>query len=387
MYAGALVVRTLFPAVPLWVSVVGLALISGMYTIFGGLSAVVVSDTIQAVVLMIGATVIAVLTFRAIPSWEAVESSAPSNGLSLIQPASDDILPWPGLMTGVLIVGLYFWTTNQLMVQRTLGARDLNHGRWGSLFAAALKLPILFIMILPGTMAVVLYPNLQNPDLVWPTLAFDLLPIGLRGVVLAALIAAITSSVDSVFNSASTVVTMDFVRTFRPETSQSALAAIGRLTTGLVMVVAAAWAPQIQQFPTLWQYLQSVLSYIVPPVVVVFLLGIFWRRANRHGAFYTLAVGVPLGIAGFVANEVYQISSIQFLYAAGISFAVSCLILISVSLATSPPPEEKVEGLTWRRELWTSESRALEGTPAYRNYRYLSFVLLAVTAALVIWWW
>lgn len=347
----------------------------------------VVSDTIQATVLLIGATIIAVLTFRAIPSWEAVERAAPRDGLSLIQPANDPTLPWPGLFTGVLIIGLYFWATNQLMVQRTLGAKDLNHGRWGSLLAAALKLPILFIMILPGTMAVVLYPGLPNPDLVWPTLAFDLLPVGLRGVVLAALIAAISSTVDSVFNSASTIVTMDFVRVYRPEISQDGLAAVGRLTTGLVMVVAAAWAPQIQGFQTLWQYLQSVLSYVVPPVVAVFILGIFWRRANRHGAFYTLAVGVPLGIAGFVANEVFRLSSIQFLYAAGISFAASCLILAGVSLATSPPPRESTEGLTWGRETWAEDSRALEGTPPYRNYRYQALALLAATAVIVIWWW
>ncbi|MGB3632945.1 MAG: sodium/solute symporter, partial [Rubrobacteraceae bacterium] len=124
LYAGALVIRTLFPAVPLWVSVVGLALVAGIYTIFGGLSAVVVSDTIQATVLLIGATIITVLTFRAIPSWEAVERAAPRDGLSIIQPANDPTLPWPGLFTGVLIVGLYFWATNQLMVQRTLGAKD-----------------------------------------------------------------------------------------------------------------------------------------------------------------------------------------------------------------------------------------------------------------------
>lgn len=387
LYAGAIVIRTLFPAVPLWVSVWSLALIAGIYTIFGGLSAVVVSDIIQATMLIIGATIVAVLTFRALPSWEAVERAAPRDGLSLIQPTSDPTLPWPGLFTGVLIVVLYFWATNQLTVQRTLGARDLNHGRWGTLFAAALKLPILFIMILPGTMALVLYPGLSNPDLVWPTLAFDLLPVGLRGVVLAALIAAISSTVDSVFNSAATIVTMDFVRIYRPNISQNGLAAIGRLTTGIVMIVAAAWAPQIQGFQTLWQYLQSVLSYVVPPVVAVFVLGIFWRRINRQGAFYTLSIGVPLGIAGFVANEVYRLSSIQFLYAAGISFAVSCLILVGVSLATSPPPRESTEGLTWRRGMWAEDSRSLEGTPPYRNYRYLSLALLAVTAAIVIWWW
>ncbi len=387
LYAGALVIRTLFPAVPLWTSVVGLALIAGIYTIFGGLSAVVLSDTLQAMVLMTGASIIAVMTFRAIPSWEAVERAAPRDGLGIIQPANDPALPWPGLLTGVLIVGLYFWTTNQLMVQRTLGAKNLDHGRWGSLFAAALKLPILFIMILPGTMAVVLYPGLPNPDLVWPTLAFDLLPVGLRGIVLAALIAAITSSVDSVFNSASTLVTMDFVRAFRPGITQNGLAAVGRLTTGVVMVVAAAWAPQIQRFPTLWQYLQSVLSYVVPPVVAVFVLGILWRRANRHGAFYTLAIGVPLGVAGFVANEVFRLSSIQFLYVAGISFAVSCLLLVTVSLATAAPPREKVDGLTWERSIWAEESRALQNVPPYLNYRYLSLGLLAATAAIVIWWW
>ncbi len=119
----------------------------------------------------------------------------------------------------------------------------------------------------------------------------------------------------------------------------------------------------------------------------MFLLGILWRRANRHGAFYTLVVGVPLGLAGFVANEVFRPSSIQFLYAAGISFAASCLLLAGVSLATSPPPQEKIEGLTWKREMWTEESRALRGTSPYLNYRYLSLALLAATAAMVIWWW
>lgn len=122
-------------------------------------------------------------------------------------------------------------------------------------------------------------------------------------------------------------------------------------------------------------------------MVAVFILGMFWRRANRHGAFYTLAIGVPLGVAGFVANEVFRLSSIQFLYAAGISFAASCLLLFFVSLATSPPPREKMEDLTWQRGMWTEESRALEGVPVYRNYRYLSLALLAVTAGVVIWWW
>ncbi|MGF1471000.1 MAG: sodium:solute symporter [Rubrobacteraceae bacterium] len=386
LYAGGLVIRALFPVIPLWMPVVGLALLAGVYAIFGGLWAVVVSDSIQACVLVLGAVTISVLTFRAVPSWKAVRDAAPPETLSIIRPASDPALPWPGLVTGVLIVGIYFWCTNQLMVQRTLGAKNLDHGRWGALFAGALKLPVLFTMILPGTMALALYPNLSNPDLVWPTLAFDLLPVGLRGVVLAALVAAITSSVDSVFNSASSIVTMDLVRTLRPGTSARALTGVGRLTTGIVMIVAAAWAPQIQNFPTLWIYLQSILSYVVPPVVAVFLLGIFWSRINRHGAFYTLVIGVPLGIVGFVVNEVFRLSSIQFLYASGISFAASCLVLVTLSLATEPPPEDKTEGLTWKRALWTAESRALADRPFYLNYRYHALALILATAGMVIWW-
>ena len=183
------------------------------------------------------------------------------------------------------------------------------------------------------------------------------------------------------------MVTMDFVKTLRPDTSQASLVYIGRVTTVLAMVVAIIWAPQITRFPTLWQYLQSVLAYITPPVVVVFLGGIFWARANRHGGFATLAIGVPLGIFGFVLNEILGVFKIQFLYASGISLVVSFLILAGVSLATDPPPSEKTEGLTWHRELWREESRDLEDMPWYYNYRYLSILLFVVTAAVVIWWW
>ena len=387
LYAGGIVIQTLYPSIPLWVDILALSVLAGVYTVFGGLRAVVISDSIQAVVLMIGAVLISILTYRAIPSWGAVEEAAPEGALHIIQPAGDEALPWPGLFTGVLIIGIYFWTSNQLIVQRTLGARSLNHGRWGSLFAGFLKIPPLFIMVLPGTMALALYPNLQNPDLVWPTLAFDLLPVGLRGVILAALVAAITSSVDSVLNSAATMVTMDFVKTLRPDTSQASLVYIGRVTTVLAMVVAIIWAPQITRFPTLWQYLQSVLAYITPPVVVVFLGGIFWARANRHGGFATLAIGVPLGVFGFILNEILGVFQIQFLYASGISLVVSFLILAGVSLATDPPPSEKTDGLTWHRELWREESRDLEDIPWYYNYRYLSILLFITTAAVVIWWW
>jgi solute:Na+ symporter, SSS family len=386
LYAGGLVFQTLFPVIPQWVTILALALLASIYTIVGGLGAVVISDTIQAVVLLIGAIIVAVLTFAAIPSWAAVERAAPEGGLHIILPANNPDLPWPGLLTGVIVIGTYYWTTNQVIVQRTLGARSLDHGRWGAIFAGFLKIPLLFLMILPGTMALVLYPELENPDLVFPTLAFDLLPVGMRGVVLAAVVAAITSSVDSVLNSASTLFTMDFVRTIRPNTSQRALVAWGRFATAGALAVAVLWAPQILRFGTLYSYLQSLLSYVTPPIVAVFILGVLWRRATKQAAFVTLATLLPLGAVGFIFVQVWRLVNIQFLYAAGISFASGLIMMTVISLLTPPPPREVTDELTWSPRLWCEETEELRGKPWYQNYRYWAVALLVVTAAVVIWW-
>lgn len=383
LYAGGLITQTLFPGVPLWSGILGLALLSVVLSISGGLGAVVVSDTIQSIVLMIGGAVVFFAAWEAIPSWQAVREAAPPDALSIIQPVGDPALPWPGLFSGVLVIGLYFWVTNQMIVQRALGAKNIDHGRWGALFAGLLKLPVLFVMILPGTMAIVLYPDLETPDLAFPTLAFELLPVGLRGVLLAALVAAITSSVDSILNSSSTLVTMDFVRPLAPRISDRGLVWWGRIATAMVMLVAVAWSPQIAHFPSLWQYLQSVLSYVTPPVVAVFLAGIFWRRATATAAFLTLLIGVAGGVLAFVANEILGIFHIHFLYAAGLSFLLAVATMIVVSAMTRPPADAVVEALSWSPRLWHEESRALRGVPAWQNYRYLSVGLLALTALIV----
>ncbi len=383
LYAGGLVVQTLFPEWPLWWGVLILALLAAVLSVTGGLGAVVISDTIQAVVLIVGGAIIFFAAWAAIPSWDAVRAAAPEGALNIIQPLDSEALPWPGLLTGVLIIGTYFWCSNQLIVQRTLGAKNLNHGRWGAIFAGFLKLPILFIMILPGVMATVLYPDLPSPDLAFPTLAFDLLPVGVRGIILAALVAAITSTVDSILNSASTMVTMDFVRPMRPKTSDRSLVMVGRLTTVLVTVVAVLWSPQIQNFPSLWQYLQAVLSYVTPPVVAVFIVGIFWSRATATAAFATLILGIAGGVVAFIGIEVMGMVSLHFLYAAGISFATSIVLLIVISLMGQVPDQERVAQLVWTPKLWTEESRDLAGTPWYQNYRYLSVLLLMTTAVIV----
>ncbi len=383
LFAGAVVIQVVFPAIPLWVSVLGLALLAGFYTVIGGLGAVVISDSIQTVVLYIGGAAVFFLTLREIPSWNAVKQQTPADHFSLIQPISDDQLPWPGLFTGLVIIGFYYWATNQFIVQRTLGARTLDHGRWGAIFCGFLKIPILFIMVLPGAFAITIYPNIDDPNQVFPTLAFDLLPIGVRGVVLAALVAAITSTVDSILNSASTLVTMDFVQRFRPETSQQALVQIGRVATIGAMLVAIIWAPQIARFETLFSYLQSAYSYVTSPVVAVFLVGIIWTRVNRHGAFCTLATIIPLGAVFFILNEVMEVFSIQFLYAAAISFVLSLVVLIGISLLTEVPDREQVEDLTWRPAYWRRDTEELRGKPLIQNYRFWAVALL-ISALIVV---
>ncbi|HOO71169.1 MAG TPA: sodium/solute symporter [Spirochaetota bacterium] len=387
LYSGGMIAKVLFPGIPLWQTCAVISCIAGIYIFFGGLDAVVLNDVLQAAMILLGGVIIAVMTWVKIPSWDAVIAAAPPHGLDLVRPLSDPFLPWPGIVSGVLIVGIYFWCTNQFVIQRALGARSLDHARRGSLFAGILKLPNLFILVLPGVMARALYPDIERADMVFPALAFDILPLGVRGLMLACLTAAILSSLESIYNSASTLFTMDFVKHFRPATEDRNLVRTGRAATLVFMALSALWAPQIERFPTLWQYLQSILSYITPPVVAVFLAGIFWKGAKGTAAFLTLAGGVPLGIAAWFANEIMGVFDIHYLYASGIMFVAGICFMITLSLMGRGEPDESAASLVWRPSFWKSESSELQGLPPYLNYRWLSLALLVLCAVLVVWWW
>lgn len=382
LFAGALVVELLYPAFPLWGSMTILALVAGVYTIAGGLKAVVFTDAIQGTLLLIGAGAVSFAAWQAVGGWDAITAVTPEEQLSLIQPASSDAMPWPGLVTGVFLLGFYFWTTNQFMVQRVLGAKSLDHGRWGALFGGLLKLPILFLMVMPGTFARVLYPDIERADQVFPTLLFDLLPDGFRALVLTAMLAAIMSSVDSTLNAASTLVTMDFIKKRRPGTSPQALVRIGRIVTGACMVFAIAWSPVIIGFDTLWEYLQTTLAYVAPPALALFILGVFWPRANGNGALAGLAAGHIAALV-FLVLSITGVLTFQFLYLPPILLAISMLVMVAVSLRGDPPPLEKTEELTWSKRFWRAESEHLAKLPAWKNYRVQSAVLVVLTAVIV----
>ena len=312
LYVGAVVFEQVFPETPGWIIIALLAVAAAAYTIPGGLSSVVHTEVIQAILLIIGSIVLTIFTINAVGGWENVLEAMqtkydagllrnnPDDMLSLIRPVNDSGVPWLGLLTGVPILGFYFWANNQFMVQRVLSARDLNHGRWGALFGGLLKVPVIFIMVLPGTMAIAMpteiFGHLENPDLVYPALVFGLLPVVLKGLVLAGLLAAMSSSISATLNSASTLITMDFVRKIWPALDSKQLVRIGQISTVVLVVLAAAWAPKIKEFDSLFKYLQIVISYIAPPVVAAFLMGLFWKRANGHGAFFSFMAALTISV-------------------------------------------------------------------------------------------
>jgi SSS family solute:Na+ symporter len=383
LYAGAIVLRLVFPDVPLGWIIAALALFVGVYTLAGGLAAVIYTDFIQTVFLVIGAVVVTAVAFSRVGGWEGMTAGLSAEHLSLIRPSDDAALPWPGLLFGVPILGFYFWCTNQFMAQRVLSAKNLNHGRGGLLLAGALKLPVLFIMVLPGTMAIHLYPELPNADLVYPTLMFDLLPVGLLGLCLAGFIAALMSQIDSTLNAASTLVTMDFIRPSRPDIGPHRLMTIGRIVTGVFMLLAALWAPQIERFTSLFRYLQQVLAYTVPPIVVLYLAGIFSHRANHIGAYACLLAGTACGAVLFLLNVVFEVFSIHFLYVAPIGCLVSAVALWIGSRFGAPPAPEQLDAC-WTPAFFRRETVELKQVPWYLNYRIWSVVLLVLTAWLII---
>ncbi len=384
LYSGSLVCQLLFPGWPLWPIIALLAGTAGLYTTLGGLRAVIYTEAVQAIVLMAGALMISIGAFTRAGGWHAVMEGVPPAAISLIRPIGDPGVPWLGLLLGIPLLGFYYWCTNQSIVQRMLSAKNTDHARWGALFAGLLKLPVLFLIVLPGTCALLLFPKLPRADLVYPTLILQLLPAGLIGLVVAGFVAATMVSIASTLNSASTLITMDVIKQLKPHMSDAQVVRIGRVTTAALLLVAVAWAPQLQLFPSLWQYLQAVLAYAVPPIVALFLVGMFWRGANADGAAATMLVGSLAGLALFMINVVFRWTHFHFLYAAPILTALDAAILVAVSSRHPAPPAAAGAVTLWKLDLDPTEQLRVRGVPAWQDYRYQAVALLALTAVLVI---
>jgi SSS family solute:Na+ symporter len=377
VYAGALVFQTLLPDVfgspqaAFWVGAVSTVVLTGIYTVFGGMRAVVYTESMQTIIFIVGSSLITFFGLKALGGWGELQAvlGADAEQFALWRPLSDPEFPWLGVMIASPIIGIWYWCTDQYIVQRTLAAKNLATARRGDLFGGLLKVAPIFIFLVPGMIGYALHQKgiisipmkesvggmVFNGDQVFPTLVTSLLPDGVRGLVVACLLAALMSSLASLFNSAATLFTIDMYEKLRPGKPEKHLVMVGRLATCVVVLLGILWIPVMARVSGggLYQYLQSVQGYLAPPITAVFLLGLLWNRINAHGAVWGLGAGFLLGMAKltiqtfFGAGKIAEprflanVGDFNFLYATGLLFVVSVAIVLVASLVTAPPPELK----------------------------------------------
>src|SRR5580765_3228044 len=281
-----------------------LVIATGIYTIAGGLAAVIYTDTVQTLILITGAVALTIIGLSRVGGFTHLQTMVPASYFHMMKPATDSAFPWTGIFFGAPILGIWYWCTDQVMVQRVLSARSEGHAKAATIFAGFLKILPVFILVLPGLIAVALYRELfkfgpdgqvLNGDIAYPTMIVNLLPSGLVGLMIAALLAALMGAMSSVFNSASTLVTLDFYKRYRPNATERNLVTFGRIATGVMVVLGLLWVPFIHLISSqLYIYLQSVQAYISPPIAVCFILGILWPHMNGTGALSSLLTGFGL---------------------------------------------------------------------------------------------
>jgi SSS family solute:Na+ symporter len=358
--AGGIAFETIM-GVDFWTGALVVVLVTGLYTVVGGLRAILFTDVLQVFVIVAGSLAMTAFGLRELGGWEAMRALAGPERMSLWRPASDPTFPWTGILFGLPIVGVWYWCTDQFIVQRVLSARTIDHARGGAIYAGFLKILPLFLFVVPGVIARCLADQgrlaLDSPDKALPALALALLPAGFRGLVVAGLLAALTSSLASVFNSCATLVTMDVYRKLRPSAPERHLVRVGQLTTVALVGLGIAWIPFMRLISAqIYQYLQSVQSYVAPPITAVFVVGLLWRRATSAGAMAALATGFLAGLARLVLELnkaslppglARDVVAMNFLHFAVVLFAASAVVLAAVSLLTSAPSEERLRGLTF----------------------------------------
>ena len=412
LYAAAVVLERVVGWNPLTAAIL-LVVATGVYTIAGGLAAVIYTDLVQTLILIVGAVILTVIGMREVGGFAGLRAALPANYFHMIKPMHDAEFPWTGIFLGAPILGIWYWCTDQVIVQRVLSAKDEGHAKAATIFAGFLKILPVFILVLPGLIAAALYPQLftrgangtiTNGDIAYPSLVINLLPHGLVGLMIAALMAALMGAMSSVFNSASTLVTLDFYKKVRPTATEHQLVTFGRAATGILVVLGLLWVPFVKLISAqLFIYLQSVQAYISPPIAVCFIFGILWPRMNGTGAISSLLSGFVLGALRFVlevmdksahfqAVPVRWLLDINFLHYAILMFVACSVVLIAVSLMTPAPAPEKLAGLTFATVDMKLEGVAPVGhrvqlekeTAAERNLN-IAFSALLVATVVGLW--
>ena len=413
IFAGGIVFGVLLPGLHLdaagfsfnsfWIGSVSVVVLTGLYTVLGGMRAVAYTEAVQTAVLVAGSLLLTVFGLAALGGWSTLRASLGPEMFNLwkpIVPAGveatwapvkeagrmawyfNQSYPWPGMLLCAPIIGLWYWCTDQYIVQRTLGAKGEREARQGTIFAAFLKLLPLFIFIVPGMIAVALArtgrlpllaplvaadgtPVAAEAQAAFPLMVQAVMPAGLRGIVVAGLLAALMSSLAGAFNASSTLFTLDFYQKLRPQASQAQLVWVGRAATATMVLVALLWIPVIQGARGLYEYLQGIQAYLAPPIAAVFFLGVFMKRLNAAGCLAALVAGfalgllrlavdtpVTLGVAGYEhgyapGSLLWIVNNVYFQYYGLLIFLVSVAVMIGVSYATAPPPDRQLAGLTY----------------------------------------
>jgi SSS family solute:Na+ symporter len=360
LFAGALVLQAVL-GWSMWKSALALVIATGIYTVAGGLAAVIYTEVLQTVVLIVGALVLMFIGLGRVGGMTGLEAQVPAGFFHMMKPSDHPDFPWTGIFFGAPILGIWYWCTDQVIVQRALAAKDEGHAKAGTVLAGFLKILPVFMLVIPGLVARALYPEEMAADSnsAFPLLVVRLMPTGLVGLMVAAMLAALMSSLSAVFNSSSTIFTMDFYHKLRPQAGERELVNVGRAATVIMVALGLLWIPFMQYISSqLWIYLQSVQAYIAPPIAAVFLLGVTWKRANGSGALAALLTGFVLGTARFVLELAYAgqpmvegplrtFVRMNFLHFAAVMFVVCVAVLVGVSLATPAPAPRKVAGLTF----------------------------------------
>ncbi|MED6278444.1 Sodium/glucose cotransporter 1 [Characodon lateralis] len=377
MFSGAIFIQQALK-VNIYVAVIALLAITALYTVTGGLAAVIYTDTLQTIIMIIGSFILMGFAFNEVGGYErfhddymaAIPSVTRNISEKCYQPRSDAFhifrdpingdLPWPGLVFGLTIQATWYWCTDQVIVQRCLSAKSLSHVKGGCILCGYLKLLPMFLMVFPGMISRILYPDVVacvDPNecqrhcgasvgcsnVAYPKLVLELMPKGLRGLMLSVMMASLMSSLTSVFNSASTLFTMDIYTKVRRNAKERELMIAGRVFILVLIGISIAWIPVVQsaQSGQLFDYIQSITSYLTPPVAAVFLLAIFCKRVNETGAFYGLIIGLPIGLSRMIT---------EFAYGTG-----SCVNPIGVSLMTKPIDDKHLYRLCWSLRNRTEE--------------------------------
>jgi len=407
--AGGIVFEALM-GIDFWTGALVVVVATGIYTVFGGLRAVLYTDMLQMFVLIGGALAVTVIGLDALGGWGRMYEVAGSGFFTLWKPMSDPDFPWTGILLGAPILGVWYWCTDQFIVQRVLSASNIDQARRGTIFGGFLKLLPLFIFVIPGVVAYSLAQQgalqLDTPDQALPALIGALLPVGLKGLVVAGMLAALMSSLSSVFNSCSTLITWDIYKKLHPSAGERTLVWVGQLSTVLLVGLGLLWIPMMKLISgQIYQYLQSVQAYISPPIAAVFLLGIFWKRMNSAGAVASLATGFVLGVARLVAELnkealgdglLYWFSDVNFLHFAILLFVLCSVVLVLVSFMTPEPDPRRVAGLTMQTssevptrvealEIPQAEEHlpSMESDPAWRRRDMLLSVILVAAVGLI----